>query len=315
MKHILKWAGILIADIALGTLMCFGLPLLVVGLMVAGLEAEHNAMDDAAEAVLIRTGLTAYVEDAVWNDLSIDSTLTVFEMPSYSSRTDTFDLRERMMADMAQLPNWQTESVTSAEYVELLTAACPDAAFLLPVDVTFDARYEAENELALFDRETGLMIDLRTDVQPKAGFQIQNGLTIPHNGYLYQLETHGGFLGDGRSYRACIVPNEQRAAFAEALSAHTDWHRGTVTREEYIVLHDRAFYAVPLLYPTADVDFDWWCWIDTFALNYPEMAGDQPASEDFPAVMRSIGAHVSGNWIAAVYDEDSGLFIYFEMDT
>lgn len=315
MKHILKWAGILIAGIALGTLMCFGLPLLVVGLMVSGLEAEHNAMDDAAEAVLIRTGLTAYVEDAVWNDLSIDDTLIVFEMPSYSSRTDTFDLRERMMADMAQLPNWQTESVTSAEYAELLTAACPDAAFLLPVDVTFDARYEAENELALFDRDTGLMIDLRTDVQPKAGFQIQNGLTIPHNGYLYQLETHGGFLGDGRSYRACIVPEEKRAAFAEALSAHTDWHRGAVTREEYIVLHDRAFYAVPLLYPTAGVDFDWWCWIDTFALNYPEMAGDQPASEDFPAVMRSIGAHVSGNWIAAVYDADSGLFIYFEMDT
>lgn len=315
MKHILKWAGILIADITLGTLMCFGLPLLVVGLMFAGLEAEHNAMDDAAEAVLIRTGLTAYVEDAVWNDLSIDDTLIVFEMPSYSSRTDTFDLRERMMADMAQLPGWQTESVTSAEYVGLLTAACPDAAFLLPVDVTFDARYEAENELALFDRETGLMIDLRTDVQPKAGTLSLMGLTIPHNGYLYQLETHGGFLGDGRSYRACIVPNEQRAAFAEALSAHTDWHRGTVTREEYIVLHDRAFYAVPPLLPAADVDFDWWCWIDTFALNYPEMAGDQPASEDFPAVMRSIGAHVSGNWIAAVYDEDSGLFIYFEMDT
>ena len=132
MKHILKWAGILIADIALGTLMCFGLPLLVVGLMVSGLEAEHNAMDDAAEAVLIRTGLTAYVEDAVWNDLSIDDTLIVFEMPSYSNRTDTFDLRERMMAGMAQLPGWQTENVTSAEYADLLTAACPDAAFLLP---------------------------------------------------------------------------------------------------------------------------------------------------------------------------------------
>ncbi len=315
MKKVFKWIGIFISSIGLGTLMLYGIPVLLFALVFAGLEAERAAMDDAAEAVLNQYGLADYVEYAPWHDLSIDGVFTAFEMPKYDNHTDNTNLHEDMMSAIAQLPDWQLEAVTAEEYAALLHAHCPEAAFLFPADVTFDARYQTDTEIALFDQETGLMVDLRTDCQPHMGTISLQGLSIPYNGYVYETETHGGFLGDGTSYRACIVPEEDRDAFVDTLSAHADWQEGTVTRDEYITLQEHSF-AVPPLYPLAGVDFDWWCWVDTYARNHPEDEKERKRSNEyFPTVMRNSGACHSMNWYAALYDEDSGLFVYFEYDS
>ncbi len=315
MKKVLKWIGIFISTVGLGMLMLYGIPVLLAALIVAGLEAERAAMDDAAEAVLNQTGLSAYAEYAPWHDLSIDGVFTAFVTFRYHDRTGDTNLREGMMSAIAQLPDWQVEAVTAEEYAALLHAHCPEAAFLFPADVTFDAQYRTDTEIALFDQETGQMVDLRTDRQPHAGTLSLHGLSIPHNGYVYETETHGGFHGDGVSYRACIVPEEDRAAFVATLSAHADWQEGTVTRNEYITLQEHSF-AFPPLYPLAGVDFDWWCWVDTYARNHPENEkGRNWNNNYFPAVMRDNGACHSMNWYAAWYDEDSGLFVYFEYDS
>lgn len=315
MKKALKWIGIFISTVGLGMLMLYGIPVLLFVLAFASIDAEHDAMNDAAEAVLNQTGLSAYVEYAPWHDLSIEGVFTAFGMPRYDDHTGNNNVREDMMSAIAQLPDWQVEAVTAEEYAALLHAHCPEAAFLFPADVTFDARYQTDTEIALFDQETGLMVDLRTDRQPHAGTISLHGLSVPHNGYVYETETHGGFLGDGTSYRACIVSEEYRAAFVDTLSAHADWQEGTVTRDEYIPLH-QCFYEVPPLYPAAGVDFDWWCWVDTYARNHPYDEKERNRSNDYlPAVMRDSGACHSMNWYAALYDEDSGLFVYFEYDS
>ena len=317
MKNFIKWAGVSISTIALGLLIFYGTPLLLAFLFVAGLEAERSAMDDASQAVLNRTGLTAYAEYAPWDDLSIDGVLTVFQMPSYNNHTEEFNLHEGIMDSIESLPGWQKTAVTAEDYAALLTAAHPDAAFLLPRDITFDARFEAENELALFDCDTGLMIELLTGIQPKAGQLSLMGLTIPHNGYMYQLETHGGIHGDGDSYRACIIPEGERASFVKVLEDHADWHRGAVSPVEYATLHRDCFHATPELLPHADAAFDWWCWVDTYARNRQDKdSAFAPNNHSLPAVMRDAGAYANSlNWLVALYDEDTGLFIYYEEDS
>ncbi len=315
MKKAFMWIGIFISTIGLGALILFSIPTLMFVLVFASIDAEHDAMNDAAEAVLSKTGLSAYVEYAPWHDLSIGGIFTAFEMPRYDDHTGNNNVREGMMSAIAQLPDWQLKAVTAEEYANLLHAHCPEAAFFFPADVTFDAQYRTDTEIALFDQETGQMVDLRTDRQPHAGTLSLHGLSIPHNGYVYETETHGGFHGDGRSYRACIMPEEDRASFVATLSAHADWQEGTVTRDEYITLQEHSF-AVPPLYPLAGVDFDWWCWVDTYARNHPKDKKERSWNNYyFPAVMRDSGACCSMNWYAAWYDEDSGLFVFFEYDS
>ena len=55
--------------------------------------------------------------------------------------------------------------------------------------------------------------------------------------------------------------------------------------------------------------------MDTYELMYPDKADDDLPDDDFPAVMAEGGAHQSGNWLCALYDVDTGLFIYYEWDS
>lgn len=323
MKKVLQWIGITAAYLGLGTLIFFGIPFLLGLLMVFGLESEHAAMNDDAEAALRETGLTAYTEFATWHDLTIEGTLTAFVMPKYDNHVDNTNLWAGIMAHAASHGNWAVSAVTADEYATLLNAHLPEAAFLHPAaDVTFDAKYvnmtgSTPAELAFFDQDTGLMIYLCTYVQqPRTGSIRADKLTVPHNGYVYELETHGGFLGDGTTYRAFIVPEAERTSLEATLAAHADWHAGAITRAEYIHLHNHEFYSVPGLYPTDDVTFDWWCYVNTYARAHPDFVPEYtPDNSDFPAVMRESGARPGGNWLVALYDADTGLFIYYEYDS
>lgn len=312
MKKVLQWIGITTAYIGLGTLMFFGIPFLLGLLMVFGLESEHAAMNDDAEAALRETGLTAYTEFATWHDLSIEGTLTAFVMPKYDNHVDNTNLWNSIMTHAATAKGWQVKPVTAQEYAACLPAK---AAFLMP-DVTFDAQHQAENTLAFFDQDTGLLVHLHTDHHPRAGSIAADKLTVPHNGYVYETETHGGFLGDGTTYRALIVPEAERTSLEATLAAHADWHAGAITRAEYIHLHNHEFYSVPGLYPTDDVTFDWWCYVNTYARAHPDFVPKYtPDNSDFPTVMREAGARPAGNWLVALYDADTGLFIYYEYDS
>ena len=126
MKKVLQWIGITVAYLGLGTMMFFGIPFLLGLLMVFGLESEHAAMDDHAEAALRETGLTAYTEHATWHDLTIDGTLTAFVMPKYDNHVDNTDLRAGLMALAAGTDGWHVEAVSAADYAALVPEGLPE---------------------------------------------------------------------------------------------------------------------------------------------------------------------------------------------
>lgn len=315
MKNVLKWAGIIIGYIALSAIFLFSVPLVLGFLFVHGLEADYDAMNDDAESALREIGLNTYAEYATWHDMSIGGSLTAFVMPQYDNYVDNTNLWDGIMGHAAAAAEWEVAPVTAGEYAQALRAAFPEAAFLLPADVTFDAWYEDAQALAFFDQDTGLMICLRPGTQPHTGRIKAAGLTIPHNGFVYETETHGGFHGDGTTFQAFIVAEDKRAAFEADLAAHVDWHAGTVTRAEYITMHDKLFFEVPPLYPQSGVDFEWWCYVDTFDRMYPDKATDDLPDERFPAAMQAAGAHYAGNWLVALYDADTGLMVFFQYDS
>ncbi len=315
MKNTLKWAKritmallltVTVAPAVLGVLFFI---LLFIASKTGMLDALPRS--EAAIAALKATQLSAYVDYAPYHVMTLDDTLTAFEMPWYDNHEDNTDLREGLMTLIADTAGWHVEAVTPSDCAAHLPA---EAAFLLP-DATFDAWFESADARAFFDRETGLFVHLRGGEAPKPGTIRADKLTVPHNGYLYEMETHGGFHGDGSTYYALIVPENQRPALEKALVAHADWHMGDVPHAEYRVLHDELFFQVLPLYPVADVDFEWCSFVDTHARMYPEEASPTTPDARFPAAMQEIGACWSMNWLCALYDPDTGLFIYYESDT
>lgn len=321
MKNVLKWAGIVLGVVVLGAIMTYGIPLMFAVLLVKGMEYEWASMNDHAEATLSEIGLSAYTEYAPWNALTIAGSFTAFELPKYDNHVDNTNLYAGIMEYAAKSNEWCVGETTTAEYINALKTYIPEAAFLYPKnDLTFEAKYinlvgTEPAELAFFDQDTGLLIYLCTYNSPPLDSTLRvNQLTIPYNGYVYEVETHGGFHGDGTTFQSLIVPKEERATLESSLSVLADWHEGSITFAEYEQLHER-FYEIPPFYPASDVTFDWWCWVDTYARQYPEENQDVWGSDSFPAVMQEAGAGCSGNWLVTLYDADTGLFIFYQYDS
>lgn len=270
--------------------------------------------DARAVAAMENTGLSAYVIAAPYHAMTVDDSLTAFITFKYDNHEDNTNLWEGIMTAAAELPGWQVEAVPCDTYAAKLNAIFPEAAFLLPLGVTYDAWYEDAERLAFFDQDTGLMVHLQPDKQPLTGHIKLDGLTVPHNGFMYEYESHGGPHGDGETYQALIVPEEQHTAFEAALAQHADWQEGTVTPEEYAVMHHSMFNGLSALLPASDVTFDWWCYVNDYAREYPEKEPDKDVHPDFPTVMQEAGAVFSLNWHIALYDADTGLFIYYQLD-
>lgn len=286
-----------------------------IGVGVLGWDLEPDGDARAVDA-LENTGLAEYVDHAPFHAMTIDDSLTAFILFKYDNHVDNTNGWEGVMMTAAETPGWQMEAVTCDAYAAKLNTVFPEAAFLLPADVTFDAWYEAAECLAFFDQDTGLMICLCPDTQPHTGRIKAGGISIPHNGFLYEMETHGGFHGDGDTYQALIVPEDQRTALVKKLASHDDWHEDTISCQEYRLMQDKRFYQIPALYPSADVHFEWWCYVDAYARSYPDDPDPWPRSGDlFPAVMQEAGAVASMNWFVALYDADTGLFIYYRYDS
>ena len=315
MKKVLKWLKRIILAAVL-TVTVAPLVLGVLFFVVLFIASQTGTLDghsrsEAAIATLEATQLSAYTEYAPYHAATVDDCLTLFELAQYDNRVDNTDLRAGVMALAADTDNWHVETITPEEYAAHIPA---EAAFLLP-DATFDAWFESAEDMAFFDRETGLFIRLRKNERPKPGTVRADKLTVPHNGYLYKMETHGGFHGDGSTWYALIVPEDKRPALEAALAAHADWHAGVVTQAEYRQLHDRRFFEALPLYPATDVTFEWCSFVDTYARSHPE---DEPRTDRdpyFPAALEEIGACWSMNWLCALYDPDTGLFIYYQYDS
>ena len=315
MKKVLQWTGILLGASAGYILTLFGLPMLLGLLFVAGLEQEWEAMNDDAESALREIGLTAYAKYAPWEDLNVGGTLTAFVMPKYDNHVDNTNLWAGVMTHASAAEGWHVEPITTDEYSSLLKTYLPEAAFLLPDDVTFDAWYQEKDAMAFFDQDTGLMICLNSAKTPRPDSIRADKLSVPHNGFMYEMETHGGFHGDGDTFYALIVPEEKRAEFQATFSDQADWHNTTISYGDYLVMHDRKFFEVPLLYPAEGTDFEWWSYVDTYARQYPEKEERSSSNDYFPVAMQEIGARWSMNWLVAMYDVDTGLFIYYEYDS
>ena len=282
-----------------------------VNLLEWDLEPDGDAR---AVAALQNTGMTAYVDYAPYHAMVVDNSLSAFILPKYDNHTDKTDLRAGIMACAAELPNWHVEAFSCDKYAAKLNVVFPEATFLLPADVTFDAWYEDAERLAFFDQATGLMVHLQPDTQPHSGRIKADGIKVPHNGFMYEYESHGGPHGDGETWQALIVPEKQRAAFEAALAQHADWHEGAIPQNEYAHMHRYTFDDMPALFPDPDVTFDWWLYVDDYAREHPEKESDKHVHSNFPSVMQEAGAVFSLNWHIALYDADTGLFIFYELD-
>ena len=286
---------------------------LFIGVNLLGWDLEPDG-DARAVAALQNTGMTAYVDYAPYHAMVVDNSLSAFILPKYDNHTDKTDLRTGIMACAAELPNWHVEAFSCDKYAAKLNVVFPEATFLLPADVTFDAWYEDAERLAFFDQDTGLMVHLQPDTQPHSGSIKADGIKVPHNGFMYEYESHGGFHGDGETWQALIVPEEQRTAFEAALAQHADWHEGVIPQNEYAHMHRYTFDDMPALFPDPDVTFDWWLYVDDYAREHPEKESDKHVHSNFPSVMQEAGAVFSLNWHIALYDADTGLFVYYELD-
>lgn len=315
MKNVLKWVGIFFGVVVLGTVMKYGIPLMFAVLLFAGMKNEYDSLNDATEQALTKLGLSAYVDHATARHLSIDGVITAFELHKYDYGTESC-IRDEIMTFAAQTDGWHIGEITAEGYQQQVATFAPDANFLFsPDDLVFDAWYQAD-ALAFFDHDTGLLVCLDPEQSPSPGTIQADTLTVPSSGYIYELETHSGWMGEGTTYQALIVPEAERPALEATLAAHSDWHKGSITHTEYVTLHDREFYALPSLYPADDTIFDWWCYVNTHARAHPDFKSDYiPDNSDFPAVMREAGARPSGNWLVALYDADTGLFIFYQYDS
>lgn len=311
----IKFLGVVFITV-IAVPMALGLLLGVIFVFCVGVLGMDPGPDKDARAVaaLENTGLSAYAIAAPYHAMTIDDSLTAFITFKYDNREDNTNLWEGIMATAATTPNWHVEAVTCDAYTARLNIIFPEAAFLLPADVTFDAWYEDAERLAFFDQDTGLMVQLKPETQPHTGRIKEDGLTIPHNGFLYEYESHGGFHGDGTTWRALIVPEKQRAAFEAALAQHADWHEGAIPQNEYAHMYRYTFDDMPELLPDPDVTFDWWLYVDDYAREHPEKESDKHVHSNFPSVMQEAGAVFSLNWHIALYDADTGLFIFYELD-
>lgn len=318
MRKVLKYLGYAALLVILPVIGLLLVPLAIAGLWLivfAVLSPFDGALDglsrsEAAIAALEATRLSAYTEHAPYHYMTIDDCMTIFEIAEYDNHVDNTDLRAGLMAIVAGTDGWHVESVSAADYAARIPA---EAAFLLP-DATFDAWFESADDMAFFDQESGLFVHLHKGEMPKPGTVRANKVTVPHDGYVYTMETHGGFHGDGSTFYALIIPEEKRVIFEETLNDHIDWHKGMVTHTEYAeLLH--FFYECPELLPSDDLVFDQWCYVDTYARAHPNEAPDRDIHPRFPAVMQEVGAHFSQNWLVALYDADTGLFIYYQYDS
>lgn len=292
------------------------LGLLAFVVVFVGLKLDLFDLDrsrsEAAIAALESARLSAYVEYAPYYSMSLDDYCVLFEMPQYDNHTDNTDLHAGIMAQAAATEGWRVEPVSPADYAARIA---PEAAFLLPLDVTFDAWYASTDSTAFFDQDTGLFVFLRKGGSGTPGSIRADRLTVPHSGFVYEMETHGGFHGDGNTYYSLIVPEDERPALEKTLAAHADWHEGVVTSEEYRQLHDRRFYAALPLYPATDVTFEWCSFVDTYARSYPDEEPYTDREVFFPAALQESGACWSMNWLCALYDPDTGLFIFYQYDS
>ncbi len=315
MSKSFRWFCRFFAAIVVFFVVTAGLGVLLATLLVTGFQEEWNSRKAPAENTLNSLGLNAYAQYAPPDHLTIGDSLAAFTMFKYDNREDNTDLHAGIMAHAVTADGWHTDPVSAAAYAACLHRTLPEAAFLFPEDsLAFDAWYQAESgEMGFFDQDTGLTVWFDPSAQPAPGSIRADRLTVPHNGYVYTMETHGGFHGDGTTFYALIVPEEKRAAFEQTISSHADWHDGTVTHAEYAVLQS-CFSECPELLPSADVTFDWWSHVDAYARSHPDEEPDFDVHPDFPAVMREAGARWSLNWLVALYDVDTGLFIYYQTD-
>ena len=315
MWKVLKYLGyaVLLVTLPAIGLLLVPLAIAVLWLIVFAVLAPLDGLSrsEAAIAALEAARLSAYTEYAPYHCTTVDACMTIFEIAEYDNHVDNTDLHAGLMALAAETDGWHVEPVTVADYAAYIPAK---ATFLLP-DVTFDAWFESADDIAFFDQDTGLFVHLCEGETPKSGSIRADKLTVSHSGYVYEIETHGGFHGDGSTWYALIVPEENRSALEKVLAAHADWHEGVITNEEYRRLHDERFFQALPLYPAADVTFEWCSFVDTYARMYPDKSPRTDRDAYFPAAMQDIGACWSMNWLCALYDPDTGLFIFYQSDS
>lgn len=317
MSKAFRWFCRFCAAIVVFFVVATGLGVLLALLLVAGLQEELNNRSEPAREALNSLGLSAYAQYAPYDHLTIGQTLTAFTMYKYDNREDNTDLHAGIMTHAAMADGWHVDSISAAAYADFLHRTLPEAAFLFPENsLTFDAWYQAASgEMGFFDQDSGLTVWFAPSASPSPGSIREGKLSVPHNGFVYEIETHGGFHGDGITFRAFIVPEANRPALEAALSANADWHNSTIRYTDYLVLQNKKFYEITPLYPAEGTDFEWWSYVDTYARQHPDQEKRSNANDHFPAAMQEVGACWSMNWLVALYDADSGLFIFYQYDS
>lgn len=303
MKKVKKALKILCVTVLAGIVLLPVLTSAFIMLCFAGIDQEQAAMSAVSKQVLTELGVAEVDAYTTRNDLTIDGQLTAFAVSAEA---------------FSDAEGWVATSVTCVDYAAQLRTYAPEAAFLLPdASITFDMIHLGDGtSITWYDADTELLIRWDAQKTPKRGTVRLDSLKVAHSGWVYECETHGGLHGDGTTFLAFIVPEEERAALEAKLPDQEGWMPCTVTQAEYAAFQERVFYEVPPLFPAENIIFDYCCYVDTFARRYPDHEHTTLLNNSaFPAALREAGAHHAGNWLTAFYDADTGLLIYYEYDS
>ena len=100
--------------------------------------------------------------------------------------------------------------------------------------------------------------------------------------------------------RAFLVPEAQHTAMLTAL-AQSGWTEYPLTGGELTRLQQRYLPELDVLVPPQEAVFDWWA----FSLEDKPTPSSLSPEEAFAVI---------GDWDAAFYDADSGLFLWYRCD-
>lgn len=223
-----------------------------------------------------------------------------YVMPWYDSRENPRDLRADAMDAISAANGWHTEPVTAAAFAALLQA-CQVSLPLHPAeDAVYDAwffRHESlypevlpaqrpagQWTLSFFDRDSGTFITLTQADTTQDTAALKPSLTVLGlSGLENRLGTLPVLLQDTPvSLTAFEIPAALRGTILSRIDSSGIWQKCSISgREAASLLANLQEEVWPCLVPSASAAFDWHC---------------------------QQGTHF------ALYDPDTGLFIYYESD-
>lgn len=211
--------------------------------------------------------------------------------------------RERVAQALSKQADWHIAD-EQADWGALIGSHIPGAAGLIqPTGI--DLWTSDRKGFALWDTQSGLLLlGKRGPAQPgETRWPLERmGLDDMAEGLdaVPVLKQPVRWTSEMADMRAFLVPEAQHTAMLTAI-AQSGWIEFTLTGGELTRLQQRYLPTLDVLVPSQEAIFDWWA----FNLEDEPTPSSLSPDEAFAVI---------GDWDAAFYDADSGLFLWYRCD-